>query len=136
MGARDGPGQPVAQRTGGSGHDQAVLRFTRVWLPVIVVVGGVLAIVVGRDLDALEGGAGIIGAGLSIWLLNLLHRIGVSGDHDRTDEDAARTFFDAHGHWPDEAPPPREPPRSPHRQGPPSRPRTPTGAAPRRPRRP
>lgn len=85
-----------------------LLRFIRVWLPLIVVVGGVVAIAVGGDADALDGGAGIIGAGLSIWLLNLLHRIGVSGDHDRTDEDDARRFFDEHGHWPDEPPRPAD----------------------------
>lgn len=28
----------------------------------------------------------------------------------REDEDAARAFFDAHGHWPGEPPPDEEPP--------------------------
>jgi hypothetical protein len=28
-----------------------------------------------------------------------------SGHGDRDAEDAAREYFDAHGHWPDEAPP-------------------------------
>ncbi len=28
----------------------------------------------------------------------------MSGDDDRADEDAARRFFDEHGHWPDEDP--------------------------------
>jgi hypothetical protein len=26
------------------------------------------------------------------------------GHHDRDDEDAARDFYDLHGHWPDEDP--------------------------------
>ena len=52
-----------------------------------------------------EGGARLVGAGLSVWLLNVLFRIGVSGDRERDDEDAARDFFDAHGYWPDEEPP-------------------------------
>jgi len=28
----------------------------------------------------------------------------ISGRHDRDDEEAAREYFDAHGHWPDEKP--------------------------------
>ncbi len=27
-----------------------------------------------------------------------------SGRHDRDDEEAAREYFDVHGHWPDEKP--------------------------------
>ena len=29
-----------------------------------------------------------------------------TGRHDRDDDEAAREYFDAHGHWPDEAPGP------------------------------
>jgi hypothetical protein len=36
-------------------------------------------------------------AGL-IWILYVMR----NGDKDRHEEDAARTFFDEHGHWPDE----------------------------------
>jgi hypothetical protein len=38
-------------------------------------------------------------AGL-IWILWVMR----NGDKDRHEEDAARTFFDEHGHWPDETP--------------------------------
>ncbi len=31
--------------------------------------------------------------------------IGATGDREREEEEAARDFFDLHGHWPDEAPP-------------------------------
>ena len=48
----------------------------------------------------LEGGAGIIGAGVSIVLLNLFFRIGSSGDREREAEDAAREYFERHGRWP------------------------------------
>jgi hypothetical protein len=27
----------------------------------------------------------------------------ISGRHDRDEDEAAREYFDAHGHWPDEA---------------------------------
>ena len=93
-------------------------RFVRVWLPVAVVVAGLIAIALNPTLDGLEGAAHIIGAGLAIWLVNLLVRIGISGERDRDAEDAARAFFDEHGHWPDEEPPApaARPAAAPHRQ--------------------
>ncbi len=88
-----------------------MLRFVRIWLPVLVTVAGLLVIVLGDFSEiALEGGAGIIGAGLSIWLMNILFRVGLDNDKDRDAEDAARDFFDVHGHWPDEPAPPARPP--------------------------
>ena len=33
----------------------------------------------------------------------------LQGDPERGDEDAARDFFDQHGHWPDESGPPPRP---------------------------
>jgi hypothetical protein len=107
---------------------RVVLSIVRYWLPLVVTLAGVAVMVIGRDADALEGGAGIVGAGLAIWLLNFLYRVGAHDDEDRDEEDAARDFFDRHGHWPDEAPPaPAEPRgrRAAQRPGPePERPRT------------
>jgi hypothetical protein len=80
-------------------------RFVRIWLPVAVVAAGLVAIAINPTADGVEGAAHIIGAGLAIWLMNFLFRIGISGDRDRDAEDAARDYFDAHGYWPDEAPP-------------------------------
>jgi hypothetical protein len=79
------------------------LILVRYVLPAVVVVGGILAVIISPTLTSLEGAAGIIGAGLSIWLLNVLHRMGVRGDHERDAEQDARAYFDAHGHWPGEA---------------------------------
>jgi hypothetical protein len=79
------------------------MSFVRVWLPALVVAFGVAVIVIRADTTGLAGGAGIIGAGLSIWLLNFLFRVGVSGDRDRDREDEARRYFDRHGRWPDES---------------------------------
>lgn len=80
-----------------------LLQFTRIWLPAIVVTAGVVVMVAGGGDDvALEGGAGIVGAGLAIWLLNVLYRMGASGEHVRDEEEEARVFFDRWGHWPDE----------------------------------
>lgn len=107
-----------------------VISFVRTWLPAIVVLGGILLILIERTEVALEGGAGIIGAGLSIWLFNVLLRVGNAGEKDRREEEDAREHFDRTGHWPGEGPDARagqpHPPADPH--GRPSR-RTP---APRR----
>ncbi len=81
-------------------------RFVRVWLPAIVVLGGVLAIALGPEGSRWEGGGAIVGAGLAIWFLNALYRIGASGERDRDAEEEARAYFDRHGRWPDDPPPP------------------------------
>ena len=81
-----------------------VMRVTRYWLPAIVVVGGVVAMVLGPDDGGVEGGAAIVGAGLAIWAINILYRIGASGDRERDAEERAREYFDRHGRWPDERP--------------------------------
>jgi hypothetical protein len=91
------------------------LTFVRWGLPGLVVLGGLIAWAFNPTLDGLEGAAHIIGAGLAIGLLNLLFRIGMTGDRERDEEDAAREFFDRHGHWPDEPPPPPPAHRTGHR---------------------
>jgi hypothetical protein len=84
------------------------MRTVRLWLPVgIIAAGAVVIAVTGASEVGLEGGAMLIAAGMSVWLLNWTYRLGVRGDRDRESEDRAREFFDEHGYWPDEAPPPR-----------------------------
>lgn len=81
-----------------------MLLFLRHGLPALVCVVAVVIVAVrGPDDIALEGAAGFMGAGLSLWLMNFLFRFGVDNERDRDAEDAARRYFDAHGHWPDEA---------------------------------
>jgi hypothetical protein len=46
---------------------------------------------------AVIGGVGTIA--VILWFL-------VTGAHDRDEEEAARRYFDEHGHWPDESPTP------------------------------
>lgn len=114
-----------------------VLPFVRIWLPVIVTLGGIVVMVVGGFDDiALEGGAGIIGAGLAIWLMNVLFRVGLHDDVDRDREDAARDFYGAHGHWPDEPGPGNAHGPAPAADHPGATPRTPRDRPRRRPRRP
>jgi hypothetical protein len=82
---------------------KALVRYV---LPLAVVAAGIVAMaVVGPDDERYLGGAGIIGAGLAIGLINFFFRIGVAGDEERAAEEEAREYFDRHGHWPDEDPP-------------------------------
>jgi hypothetical protein len=79
------------------------MKFVRTWLPVTIIAAGfVLAAATGFSETGLEGGALMVSAGLSVWLINLLYRIGVRGDRERDVEDRARAYYAEHGHWPDE----------------------------------
>ncbi len=78
------------------------MRFVRFGLPILICLGGIVAIGIEPDRNGLEGGLLIVSAGLSVWLLNWLYRVGVAGERERDDEDEARAFFDRHGVWPDE----------------------------------
>ena len=95
------------------------MKWVRTWLPVgIIVAGFLLALVTGFSETGLEGGTLLVAAGLSVWLINLLYRVGVKGDRERDEEDRARAYFDEHGHWPDEEPPKSDPHPQVHRRKP------------------
>ena len=68
-----------------------------------------MLVAVKRDETGLEGAGPARGGRPLVWLLNLVLPVGVHGERDRDVEDAAREFFDAHGHWADEEPPPAAP---------------------------
>jgi hypothetical protein len=70
------------------------------------MIAGVVVGVVPNDSQA-EGFALFFGGGVAIALLNVLYRIGVSGEDERDREEEARAYFDEHGRWPDEEPQPR-----------------------------
>jgi hypothetical protein len=76
--------------------------FVRYVLPGLICLVGFLLWALNPSIDTADGAAAIIGAGLSVFLLNFLHRMGVSGDRDRDKEREARRYFDEHGRWPDE----------------------------------
>lgn len=104
-----------------------LLRFLRYGLPVVVcAVGFAVGAARGFDDTGLDTMAAMFGAGGSIYLMNVLLRIGIVGDRERDAEDEARAFYDRHGMWPDEVPPGwtppvDEPPQRPvHKTGPPS----------------
>jgi hypothetical protein len=76
----------------------------RYGLPAVLVAAGFVILVVVDGSLRWEGWAMCVGAGLSVLLLNWLFRLGSEGDRERADEEAARDFYSAHGHWPDEPP--------------------------------
>jgi hypothetical protein len=86
----------------GSPQRSNTMIAVRYVLPAVVVLVGVVILIVDRSLVGLEGFVLFTAAGSSILLLNVLHRIGVSGEKDRDEEEAARAYFDEHGRWPDD----------------------------------
>lgn len=80
-----------------------MLTLIRFWVPVVLCTAGVLVIVIGGFSEhSLEVGIPVFSAGASIWLLNFLYRVGISGDKERDSESEARAYFAEHGHWPGE----------------------------------
>jgi hypothetical protein len=82
------------------GASGLVLVLIRYVLPAVVVLAGLVIMAMGSETD-LEGGASILSAGLAIYFVNWLFRIGAAGDREREREDAAREYFTQHGRWPD-----------------------------------
>jgi hypothetical protein len=68
-------------------------------LPIATSIAGIVIMAMGSEAD-LEGGAGILSAGMAIYFVNWLFRIGAVGDRERDAEAAARDYFDQHGRWP------------------------------------
>jgi hypothetical protein len=81
-----------------------VLRFVRYVLPALLVLAGFVLLFAAPDSTRYEGFAMCVGAGLALFLLNWLFRLGATGDEERRREDEAREYLAEHGHWPDERP--------------------------------
>jgi hypothetical protein len=83
---------------------QLLLTLTRVWLPIGIAVGGVVAIVVGGGVDSgvSATGVGLLIVALIVWLLNVMFRLSVSSNRDREREEQARDYYSQHGRWPDD----------------------------------
>jgi hypothetical protein len=89
------------QRAGETGEKRpASMALLRYVLPGVVVVAGIVVMALGSEAD-LEGGGGIVSAGLAIFFVNWLFRTGAAGDRERDAEDRAREYYDRHGRWPD-----------------------------------
>jgi hypothetical protein len=78
-----------------------MLKLLRYGLPAAIVLAGIVVMAFGGETE-LDGGAGIVGAGLAVFFINWLFRLGASGDRERDAEDAARDYLSRHGHWPDQ----------------------------------
>jgi hypothetical protein len=79
------------------------MRFLRYGLPLVICASGiVIGFALGWDETGIEAAVAMFAAGSSLWLMNFLWRIGIVGDRDRDEEDAARAYFDEHGRWPDD----------------------------------
>jgi hypothetical protein len=83
---------------------RTVLGIVRYGLPAALVVAGFVLLFAAPESSRYEGFSMCVGAGLALLLLNVLFRIGAQGDRERDAEEAAREYFAAHGHWPDERP--------------------------------
>jgi hypothetical protein len=82
-----------------------LLPFVRYGVPGLIFLAGVIVAAVDSDSQrGLEIGAMLMGSAFAVLLLNVFFRIGVQGESDRDREEAARVYFDEHGHWPDERP--------------------------------
>jgi protein-S-isoprenylcysteine O-methyltransferase Ste14 len=87
------------------------LSTTRVWLPLSIVVAGLVLIVIGHgtysnlaNTRSLESAVGVslLLVALIVWMLNWMYRLSIQSNEDRETEERAREYFDRTGHWPDE----------------------------------
>lgn len=78
----------------------AWLLGVRYGIPGAMITAGIVLVFVASGEAKVEGFAGGVGAGLSVLLLNLLYRVGVRGEAERDEEEAARNYYDEHGVWP------------------------------------
>ncbi len=76
-----------------------LLFALRYVLPSVTVLVGVVIMLLGGETNV-EGGASIVSAGLAVYFLNWLFRLGAAGDRERDTEAAAREYFTRHGRWP------------------------------------
>jgi hypothetical protein len=76
-----------------------LLTFVRYVLPAMTVIAGLTFMALGGE-NNLEGGASIVSAGLAIYLVNWLLRMGADGDRERDAEQAAREYYSRHGRGP------------------------------------
>jgi MFS superfamily sulfate permease-like transporter len=81
-----------------------VVRIVRWGLPLAIIAAGVY--LVGRSAAGFA--EAVIAAGVCVALANVMLRVSFADQRDRDREEAARAFYDEHGHWPDEPPPDEE----------------------------
>jgi hypothetical protein len=78
--------------------------WVRYGLPGALVLAGFVLLFVADGSTRWDGFAMCVGAGLAVLLMNVLFRLGASGDDERQAEDDAREYFARHARRPDERP--------------------------------
>jgi hypothetical protein len=97
------PGEPDPEEVSRERRHRALMIGVRYVVPAAIFVAGIVVFAVVSDREvALEIGAMFWGVAIAVFLLNFFFRMGVAGEADRDREEEARTYFDAHGRWPDE----------------------------------
>jgi uncharacterized membrane protein YoaK (UPF0700 family) len=76
------------------------LHAIRYGIPLVLFITGAIVSATAGGVG-LAAGALFFSAASAVLLLNVLYRMGVEGDKERDKEEAAREYFDKHGHWPD-----------------------------------
>ncbi|MEA2355304.1 MAG: hypothetical protein QOD61_1433 [Solirubrobacteraceae bacterium] len=83
------------------------LRLIRYGLPGAILLAGVILSIAVPGETGVDALVGLGGVAACVLLLNVLLRLGASGDRDRMREAAARAYYDEHGRWPDDQRPAR-----------------------------
>jgi len=78
------------------------MRALRYGLPGVLALIGFAFLIIRRDTTGIEMWAMLVGAALAVLLMNLLFRMGQSGERERDAEIEAREYLSRHGRWPDE----------------------------------
>jgi hypothetical protein len=98
---------PDGAKAPGGARSSTGLLIVRYGIGGVMVLAGIIMLIISPSGLGVEGFGMAAGGGLAVLLLNLLYRMGVSGDREREQEEEARRYFDVHGEWPDEDDGPR-----------------------------
>ncbi len=80
-----------------------LLAATRILLPILIALAGVVAIVIGHGHTATAAaGVALLIAAVIVWMVNWMYRMSVESNRERDREEEARDYFSRHGRWPDE----------------------------------
>ena len=79
-----------------------LLRLVRYGIPAVLILTGFVVLVIGSESVRYEIFGMSVGAGLSLLLFTAFFNIGVHGEREREEEEAARRYLAEHGRWPDD----------------------------------
>jgi threonine/homoserine/homoserine lactone efflux protein len=87
--------------------DRWGLFLTRVGVPLIITVAGIVLMVIGHGATnsaVAVTGLCLVGVAIMVWMLNWMYRLSLQSNREREVEEQARDFFTLHGYWPGEKP--------------------------------